>query len=359
MCTTTITEYPAKNEPPKKYLVYADFLRIIAVLLIIIGHLCDDLSNYKTILTWFNGSVLGVFYVSFAVISVPIFIMLSGMLLLGKNTDENLAVFYKKRIKKVLIPYIVWMVIYYFHDLIIQGDPFDAIKFIKEILIGWNTDHISWHLWYLPMILSLYIFTPFIKTIMDKLDRTSLIGFLMILFLYESIFPLIGEFFQIQLGLYTYKPMSSYYLFYFVLGYVLNTFDFNIKNRSLLPFFIIGYFTTFLGTMYSFMYGYGTPLYGFNRLNVVLMSTSFFLIMKNLNTVTIKSTAFLKLIKKLSSMTFGVYLVHIIIIELLLQGLGYTHPLKGIPLLLIMTFLLSNMVVYIMQRIPFLKEIVP
>ena len=69
--------------------------------------------------------------------------------------------------------------------------------FFREFLVGWNTDHIPWHLWYLPMILSLYIFTPAIRAITENLDRKALMGFLGILFVYEFILPLFGELFQI------------------------------------------------------------------------------------------------------------------------------------------------------------------
>jgi len=354
------------TESAKTGLIYIDVLRIMAIVLVITGHVCIDLTEYEAMQTWLKAGIVGAFFGSFCINSLPIFIMLSGMLLLDKSNHESLAIFYKKRVKKVLIPFIAWLFLYYAYYLTIRGDQFSALGFVRELLVGWNTDHIPWHLWYLLMILSLYIFTPIIRAITDNLDRKVLIGFLGILFVYEFIFPLIGELFQIELGLYTYKSLSSIYLFYYLLGFVLSTREHKDNNGSLFAIFVVGYLTTFLGTVYAFLNGYNASLYNTNRLNVLIMVISIFLLIKNLCGATLKRAVLISAIRKIGSMTFGIYLVHIMIMSSLGRGdfgirvtRDLVNPLIGIPVLTTVVFLLSLLAVYVMKKIPIIKEIVP
>lgn len=70
----------------------------------------------------------------------------------------------------------------------------------------------------------------------------------------------------------------------------------------------------------------------------------------------------IKTIQIIGSTTFGVYLVHVIVINLFKHGdLGFTldafsmSPLYSIPVLTIFTFLLSFVIIFIIQRIPIIK----
>ena len=110
--------------------------------------------------------------------------------------------------------------------------------------------------------------------------------------------------------------------------------------------------------------------YLFEYLNWHLIITSFasFIAFKGImqNMTNSISPRLEKTIVTVSGATFGIYLVHILILNLLDHGtLGFristdmTHPLLAIPLTVIVTFLLSFVVTYILQKIPVIKMIVP
>lgn len=54
-------------------------------------------------------------------------------------------------------------------------------------------------MWYLYMIVGLYLLTPILKPIIENCSASVLSYFLILLFLFDSIFPLIEELLQIKL----------------------------------------------------------------------------------------------------------------------------------------------------------------
>ena len=99
-----------KNKLEKEnHYYWVDILRFISVFLVIIIHVSTPLVN-----NWREAShrdfMVGNLYDSLSRVSVPIFFMVSGYLLLGKK--ESLASFYKKRLKKILFPFVAWSVLY-------------------------------------------------------------------------------------------------------------------------------------------------------------------------------------------------------------------------------------------------------
>ncbi|WP_415186318.1 acyltransferase family protein [Shimwellia blattae] len=82
-------------------------MRILSIFAVIVLHQASAFSLYEnTSLEWWVVD----FYNSFARWCVPVFIMLSGYLLLHK--EEGFYVFYRKRLSRILIPLIFWSFFY-------------------------------------------------------------------------------------------------------------------------------------------------------------------------------------------------------------------------------------------------------
>ena len=88
-----------------------DVLRVLACFLVVWQHVTEcyyilpgfENVSYsdKAIVSWIN---------SLTPIEVPLFVMISGYLLLPMNTGAS--EFFKRRVVRVLLPFIVWCVIY-------------------------------------------------------------------------------------------------------------------------------------------------------------------------------------------------------------------------------------------------------
>ena len=110
---------------------------------------------------------------------VPLFVMLSGALLLGK--EEPLKVFFYRRLTRVLIPFLLWSfivyVILYWQD---GGDS--IIGFVCSYTIKSLTDGVHSIYWYIYMLLGLYAITPPIRVMLHHNGNSMLSYFLLITF---------------------------------------------------------------------------------------------------------------------------------------------------------------------------------
>ena len=69
---------------------------------------------------------------SFCRSCVPIFVMISGFFLLGK--DEKITVFFKKRILKIVPKFLIYSVIFYLFTMIFKNHSFENSMLLKKSL---------------------------------------------------------------------------------------------------------------------------------------------------------------------------------------------------------------------------------
>ena len=98
-----------------RILVY-DIIRVIAILFVVCIHSMEAIDKYAYQNPDSIEFVIANLLNSAIHTGVPLFVMLSGALLLDK--DESIRTFFCKRVKRVLLPFIVWSVIVYFLDFI-------------------------------------------------------------------------------------------------------------------------------------------------------------------------------------------------------------------------------------------------
>lgn len=102
--------------------------------------------------------------------AVPVFVLISGGLLLGPRRDEAPSAFYRRRLVRVGVPALFWIVAY----LVFRG------TFLKQDLTAQSvaTDLVMArpfvHLYFLYLILGLYLVTPFIRPFTAAASRTQL-----------------------------------------------------------------------------------------------------------------------------------------------------------------------------------------
>lgn len=136
-----------------------DLIRSIAIILIVCIHSMGMLSG-ATPAGW---SPLRVEYALLNTLISPgvhLFILLSGALLLGK--EEPVWVFYRKRLRRILIPFLIWSVaVYLLTGLTTEGFPWGFGDFFRKLA----TNGIHGTYWFIYMILVLYLITPLLRWI--------------------------------------------------------------------------------------------------------------------------------------------------------------------------------------------------
>ena len=146
---------------PKYY--WITNLRVLATIIVVVIHTSGGvLFHYNTIphSSWWIGNVIS----NFGRFSVPVFVMISGALLLGREID--LFPFLQKRFVRVWIPFTIWVIIYVFYHNIFERNPYSFSKaFVDYLTMGGG---LYGHLWFIYMILGLYLLTPFINYFLLK-----------------------------------------------------------------------------------------------------------------------------------------------------------------------------------------------
>lgn len=108
-----------------------DIIRCVAIVFVICIHsmaLMDEAAN----LSIFSRLVKAVLD-TFIYAGVPLFVMLSGSLLLGK--EESLYVFFVKRIRRILLPFFLWSILVY-AILYIQDGGRNLMEWFVSTQIG-------------------------------------------------------------------------------------------------------------------------------------------------------------------------------------------------------------------------------
>ena len=139
-------------------------IRAFAILMVVLNHVCNWCQFYNA-----NFEIRTI-YMSLATIGVPLFVMVSGALLL-KKTDEPVNKFFKKRVRKILIPFLVWSYVYLLWQKIIPLQPWQRTYAPEQV--SFNPINLLKtpaypHLWFMYMLIALYIAIPILRGILNN-----------------------------------------------------------------------------------------------------------------------------------------------------------------------------------------------
>ena len=304
---------------------------------------------------WMTGNI----YDSMVRMAVPLFFMVSGVLLLNSK-EEPLIIFFRKRFLKVMIPLIAWSFIYI---LFRKYELHQDINILKQIIYSFN-GKVYYHLWFLYTILGIYLFLPVLKVFIKNSSQSLQIYFIVLWAISVSIIPFINNFTGLPIK--SHMPMMAGYIGYLVLGYQLAKIQITKKIFYISLFLIIiSTLSTIFGTYYlsekaNKFIGF---FYGYFGLSTLIQAISYFIFLKYISeNIFSKSVKIPQLITILSITSLGIYLIHPIYIHILNKvGISVLNgnPIMMVPLTAILTFILSFITIFFIQKIPLVKQITP
>lgn len=340
-------------------IMYANILKIMASIAVVMIHVVGIYWRQSNI-SIYQWNILNL-YDSICRWSVPIFVMVTGMLLLRKEKPISVSQIFSKYIKKILIILIVWSIIFAVLNAVIEKRQINSILDMIDSLFVSN-----YHLWYLYMLIGLYLVTPIIKKLVDTKDKSVIQYFLILWFVFECCLKTLIRlpifynvniaYGQMQIGL------ILGYVGYYLLGYYLHTYDLKEKTKKII--YILGIISAIViisVTNYLKINNFKNVelLYNFLSAPVCLTAMSLFMIIKQNFSEKELSQRTEDILKRWTKLSFGVYLTHPIFI-IFMQKLNISI-LKGeialtIPLATIIIYLLSIIFTYILSKIPILGK---
>ncbi|MEO7215761.1 acyltransferase family protein [Mucilaginibacter sp.] len=331
-------------------------LRLIGMFAVVVLHTASPLLfNYKTVPlgNWMAADV----YNATVRFAVPVFVMITGALLLGK--DYELGDFLKKRLGRLLLPFLFWSLVYvgyqWYEEIIyFNGGILGNINLVlHQLKIG-----SSYHLWYVYLLVGLYLIIPIISKFVRNASEKELLYFLAI----WVITILISSPYLTRFETAVELRYFSGYIGYLVLGYYLANKQFNFPGVAFIAVLVFICFAIIItiGTYYLEVRTNELSTYFYEPVGpfVVMLSASAFLIAKN---VRVKIAPKLeRILANAGKFTLGIYFVHALILNILvLNGVSYAifNPWLSIPLVALLCFVISWLLIWLMSKVPVLKHL--
>lgn len=346
----------------QKRSVYLDFLRVAACVLVVCGHVSASFIQEIPV-EELNFKIMNTFD-CFAVLGVPVFVMISGALMLSERYEENIRKLYGKKLLRLAVLYIFWLLFYNTITFIEGGVALNFENVKQEILLDTLLGKGVYHLWFLPMLISLYFITPFIRAFTADLKKCLL--FLGLYFFFGILIPtaLLFEFPYRTIVASLYDRFDNYlfmgYLGYYVLGHVLHEFLPRLKGKFLLGIAAVGLLSfgieVYVCNLYSERGGeLSTILNNPLLLTAFLSTTALFILAKHL---TYRRERFWKW---LGRYTLGIYLLHPFLLGLGVK-FGWTTlfapAIIAIPLSVVLMTVLTFIPVYLISKIPGVRKLI-
>jgi surface polysaccharide O-acyltransferase-like enzyme len=284
---------------------------------------------------------------------VPVFVMLSGALLLDAKKHASPREFWTRRMNRLLPALIFWSAVYVAWRAYFWKQPLSFQTIAQDLIAG--RPYI--HLYFLFLIAGLYLVTPFLSSTARSLGSKQLgqaivimaalaLGANMADLLATSavtlFVPYIGYYFA---GLYCVRVLADRPGPYGMLlaGAIVMT--------TILTALLVS--ANGLDDRWSFYF-----YEDFSPTIMVMAVTVFMVLLRASISPTVQSVA-----QRLAPWTLGVYVAHPIIVELLRYGYhttwpGMFRPLYYIPVTFVATIALTFAAVALMQKIPLLRRVV-
>lgn len=367
-----------QNSISDNRIVWLDVIRCVAMIMVIGVHCIDPFYISPTMRAIPEYTHWAAIYGSLLRPSVPLFVMMTGLLLLPVK-KQPLGKFYKKRIYRVLVPFLIWSVLYSMFPWVtgvlglpkeIIGDFFcytqgqesqSLIDSLKDVaMIPFNFSHKENHMWYIYLLIGLYLYMPFFSAWIENADRKTKRAFLLI-WIISLFIPYLKEYVANCLfersgyvfGTDTWNEFGLFYYFagfngYLLLGhYVKKGNDWSLMKTFILCIlmFAVGYYITYTGFSTTASNPNATEtemelFFTFCSPNVLLMTLATFLLLQK---VVITNSTVIKVLANMTQCGFGIYMVHYFVVGpffLLIGPSSLPIPLQ-VPLMAICIFLCS------------------
>ena len=300
---------------------------------------------------------------SFFYFAVPAFLMISGATLIDYRKRYNTAEFFKKRISKTVIPFLFWSIFALFFNLLLWGrdsvslNPLDIINSII------NNRYIGMYYFFI-ILFSVYLSIPVFSLIPEEMRRKGFLYIIVTAFTVNSLLPFV---LSLTNGRINHNGNFSLYacaghMILPIIGYYLENYELSKKSKAaIFAFGFIGFAVHFFGTwILSWKAGAIDQTFkGYVSVCCILYSSAIFLLFKLFPFERLPKFI-VSAIEFFSGQTFGIYLIHIFLMQIVTYKLNFS-PVNPIARLLyaFIMFVISGLIIKALQKIPFVKRIVP
>lgn len=330
---------------------YLSILTVLSTFAVIMLH-CNGIFWVHPKGVWLSSCIIEtVFY-----FAVPVFFMISGCTLIDYKKRYSTKVYFKKRLTRTLIPFIIWSVIAL---LFWQNKhPHEHLN-LKGIISGILDTRFCGIYWFFPPLFAIYLSLPVIGELQNKMKTFT---YMVLYALITICIPICLKDFGIKaIPKSLVAPICSGFLVYPLLGYILHHTSISRGIRWVI------YVAGFSGFAAHFYASYAlTPTDGNiclmfkNYLNIttVVQACAVFIFIKH-NTKRLQTNATLKaIVSYIQPATLSIYLIHFYILDYINRfniGASLTYRTLGAVIL----FITLAVIIRLLQKIRIMRIIFP
>lgn len=341
---------------------YIDVLRVAASFAVVALHVSARVVNHGSFGSkgWWIGNIVD----SATRWAVPVFVMISGSLLIDPDKNRSIKSFLAKRMPRLLIPLVFWSFFYLVYSHVKEGTSLSSA--VLSIVHG--TPY--FHLWYLYMAVGLYAVLMPVRTLCINSDLDALVFSLAVILSIQFLYFLHSSWLVAKAGV-TDEAITVYqfipYLPYLIAGYFLKTFAMHRIRIVMLLFAltVLIFFTAVANWAISKHIGVRLAseiaFSDFNPL-IVLISISIYILAKIICDRQNKFMHYIvKICTRIAPLTLGIYVIHPVFMVHLKDSYGLTGlSLRGFGIAPVVAcvILLSIISSYLLSRIPYLRRVI-
>lgn len=360
--------------PTKQYIINADLIRIGALFAVVGIHLLTPIYARPD---FFGGSFWWLTFLLNCLFraSVPLFVMLSGYLLLGKETSLRQNA--ERTVKRIVVPFFAFYLINFVYNAwaaSMRQSEFDYTSFFHNLSKNSYT-----YLYFLIILAFLYALVPLFRLVFSSQNK-QLAAYVIGFFFVNAIVATVARFTSLRVGD-VFNTYTTWILWvgYFLAGYWIRQHQAELVKyqRWLIAALLIGLcLTVGLGYWSWVQHWQGNDLFyiggvtypeDYLSVGVILVAVSSFVLMirARFTDQLVQNESVVKLIKWLAEVSFGVYLIHPIVIDFLNKFCGVTADNPAMPNIMVyvavnavLTFGVSILLAVIVNKTPLFRKIV-
>lgn len=349
----------------KERMLYPEFIRIIAILLICFNHISSQ--EIRASVFWSSRWQISHFF-NILISSWPVilFLMISGIFLLNPEKTITASKILKSYILRMLMAICIMVPLFDICYSVFYRDTFSiSLQDLKHALITLLKNDGNVVYWFLYMMIGLYLVLPFLRILVKEMNQKTYLYLLAILFVTNCIIPYveplgIGAFSYANLFLRKLKLTGFLkYSGFLLAGWYIYRYPLSKIQRYI--FYGIAVFsmgvTVFLARKASLTLGGWEETWTNDFApGIVITGIAVFIFLTQIGSSPFWEK-FRKPILLGGQLSFGIYLVHNIFIHFLVSQkiIGRYSPFWEIPVLSFLVFFVSGIIVYLLRKIKIIR----
>jgi surface polysaccharide O-acyltransferase-like enzyme len=352
----------AQGEEARATIAWIDWARILGIFGVIVIHVVSlTVTAYDKVTApaWWLATVL----FAGAVWSVPLFVMISGALLLDPARSSDFRTFYRRRLGRIGVAAIGWPLVYWAWWIFGRGIDRPVEVFIRSMLKAQPYAHLH----FLFIIVGLYLVAPFLRIFVANATRAQLAGAVALALTIAT-----AQRFLAFVDLAAAPTAFTHfvpYIGYFLAGYLLRDIRLDRRQTAVAAIVAVACVVGSVASTFAIWKTIGRPdatfpEHYFSPFTIVL-TLAVFLLIRTLfdRESSTPPSARSRFRSAIAAMTFGVFLIHPIAVDIVMRSIDIdADGLRAavlFPATVIGVAVVSFAAVAVLRAIPLVRRMAP